>query len=119
MTTEPLPLRPVGDRVLLKRVQDRGRLIERVAETYGINDRVLQVAEVVAMSSWWKPGGRYEALDLKTGDLVVYNQARVHDHFRWLHEDILVYPGYWVLGIVKDGVLVERPELRRYEKQPI
>ena len=118
MTTE-LPLRPVGDRVLLKRVIDRGRLIELVAEKHGVDDRVLQVAEVVGVGTAWKEGGRYEALDLKAGDLIVYNQARVYDHFRWEHEDILVYPGYWVLGIVKDGVLVEHPELRRYEKQPI
>lgn len=114
-----IPLRAVGDRVLLRRVQDRSSLIEMVGEKYGIDDRVLQVAEVVGMGAWWSAGGRYEALDLKLGDIVVYNQARVFDHFRFHASDILVYPGYWILGIVKDGVLVEHPELRRYEKQPV
>jgi hypothetical protein len=56
--------------------------------------------------------------DLKVGDLVVYITARVYDHFRYESQDILVYPGNWIQGVVTDFHLADRPEVRRYERQP-
>lgn len=57
--------------------------------------------------------------ELHVGDLVVYVTSRVYDHFRYEAHDILVYPGNWIMAVVTDGHLVNRPELRRYERQPI
>lgn len=113
-----VPFRAVGHNVHLRRVKDSGSIILSVGEIHGIDDRVLQVAEVVSMGRMWTEG-QYRSLELQVGDLVVYNQARVSDHFRWHEADILVYPGYWVLGVVRDGALVENPHRRQYEKQPI
>lgn len=111
-------LRATGDRVLLRRVQDRTSSIVLSAEVLGISDRVLQVGEVIGMGGEWTEG-LLRGLELQVGDLVVYNQARVFDHFKWHFGidgecDVLVYPGYWVLGVVRDGLLVQHPELRTY-----
>lgn len=111
------PFRAHGSWVLLKRVRDRGSLIISVGEVHGVDDRILQVAEIVSV------GPRAQALDptvrLEAGELAVFNQARVHDHFRYLHEDILVYPGEWLLGLVRDTFLAEHPNHRQYDRQPI
>lgn len=64
-------------------------------------------------------GHRARIEDLSIGDLVVYVTSRVYDHFQWREHDILVYPGNWLLGVVTETHLAERPELRRYERQPI
>lgn len=112
------PLRPTKDRVLLKRVQDRGSIILHVGEQIGITDRVLQVAELVAKGPDFKP-------DVDVGALVVYNQARVYDHFKWGTDgngqtgDVLVYPGDHLLGVVTETFLADHPEERRYELQPL
>lgn len=111
------PFRAHGQYVHLKRVRDRGGIIISVDELHGVQDRVLQVAELL---SW---GDRVQPKDpsvvLERGALVVFNQARVHDHFRYLHEDILVYPGEWLLGVVTSGFLAENPGERQYDRQPI
>lgn len=52
---------------------------------------------------------------VKVGDLVVYVQSRVYDFFVWEGEDILVYPGNWLHGVVDDSMLALHPELRRFE----
>lgn len=51
---------------------------------------------------------------LKVGDLVVFTQARAYDTFRWNDEDIIVFPGCWLHGIVEDTAIADHPELRRY-----
>jgi hypothetical protein len=90
-----------------------------VAERYGITDRVLQVAELVAIG----PGcdDREWKIDVppRVGDLVVYLQPRIFDHFRWGSKDILVYPAEWVLGVVSDCFLADHPNEREYERQPV
>ena len=114
-----MSLRATGDRVLLRRVQDRTSSLVLAGEVMGLTDRVLQVGEVLGMGSEWITG-KLRGLELQLRDLVVYNQARVHDHFRWSFGtdggecDVLVYPGYWVLAILRGGLLVENPHLRTY-----
>lgn len=56
---------------------------------------------------------------LKVGDLVVFTNARVYDTFKWENEDILVYPGCWIHGVVTDTHLDNFPSLRRYEPEPL
>jgi len=115
---EPVPLRPTKQRVLLRRVELRGSIILHVGEQYGVTDRVLQIAELIAKGPDFKP-------DVAVGALVVYNQARVFDHFRWGSDgdggkaDILVYPGEHLLGVVTETFLADHPEERRYELQPL
>jgi gentisate 1,2-dioxygenase len=114
-------LRAVGDRVLVRRVQPGGQLITHVYETMGITDRVLQFGEVVGLGSEWTTG-KYRHLELQPKDLVIYPTPRVHDHFRhhfgngpgggW--QDVLVLPGYWICGILRDHFLSEHPEAREY-----
>lgn len=116
--TSPSGLRAVGDRVLLRRVHQRGELIVHVREQMGVTDRVLQLGEVVGFGSEWTTG-RYRHLDLKEKDLVVYPTPRVDDHFRWHfgeegETDVIVIPGYWVCAIVKDWFLSDHPEFREY-----
>ena len=57
--------------------------------------------------------------DLKAGDLVVYYNARVYDHFSHDGTDILVYPGNWIVGVVTEALLSEAPELRNYDQADI
>lgn len=112
-------LRATGDRVLLRRVLQRGRLIAHVGEQMGITDSVLQLGEVVGLGSEWT-AGRYRQLGLEVGDLVVYPTPRIDDHFRWHFGDnggecdVIVLPGYWVSAIVKSWFLADNPELREY-----
>ncbi len=116
MTNE---LRATGDRVLLRRVHERSKLIAHVHEVMGKTDRVFQLGEVVGLGGEWT-SGRFKDLGLEVNDLVVYPTPRVHDHFRWHfgerggEGDVLVVPGYWVAAIVKDWFLAEHPELREY-----
>jgi hypothetical protein len=56
--------------------------------------------------------------DLKVGDLVVYNHARVYDHFPFGEFDIFVYPGCWIYGVVT-GLHVNDPSVRRYEREAV
>lgn len=53
--------------------------------------------------------------EIKVGDLVVYIQSRVYEFFEWEGEDILVYPGNWIMGVAGDLTITEE-ELRRYER---
>ena len=53
--------------------------------------------------------------ELKPGDLIVYIQSRVYDVFEWEGEDILVYPGNWIMGVA-DSMTITDAELRRYER---
>jgi hypothetical protein len=68
-----------------------------------------------------KPMGVYtvghalRAGDVKAGDLVVYNNARVYDTFRHEEDDILVYPGIWLEGVVTDTHL-DNPRVRRFAR---
>lgn len=55
--------------------------------------------------------------ELKVGDLVVFVNSRVYETFKWETEDILVYPGCWLQGIVDGSHLNEG--LRRYEPEPL
>ena len=57
--------------------------------------------------------------EIKPGDLVVYNQARVYETFKYDGQDYLIYPGCWLLGVVKDAHLSMNPHLRRYEEMPV
>jgi hypothetical protein len=50
---------------------------------------------------------------LKPGDLVVYTQARAYDVFNFMGEDILVYPGCWIHGVVEDASINDVSK-RRY-----
>jgi hypothetical protein len=111
-------LRAAGDRVLLVRVHDRGKLIAHVHETLGIDDRVMQFGEVVGLGHGPDVDNlRWEGLEL--GDIVVYPSPRVFDHFSH-HFDgkgtrkVIVLPGYWVSAIVKGTFIAEHPELREY-----
>lgn len=110
-------LRATGDRVLLRRVQQRSELIVHVGEVMGVTDRVLQMGEVVGMGSEWT-SGRFRQLGLELKDLVIYPTPRVYDHFRWRFADgecdVLVVPGYWVSAIIKNWFLADKPELREY-----
>lgn len=113
-------LRATGDRVLLRRVMARTESIIIAGEVLGLTDPVLQIGEVLGMGREWIEGP-LRSLELQVGDLVVYNQARVFDHFKWHladsgETDVLVYPGDWVLGVVRDGILAQHPELRMYGK---
>lgn len=77
----------------------------------------------------WKPSDRSIAWDrpmsslaefegeLAVGDLVVFTNARVLDHFTWEGDDILVYPGNWLHGVVTGIHLATNPDLRRYERE--
>lgn len=55
---------------------------------------------------------------LHVGDLVIFNQARVYEVFKWEGDDILVYPGNWILGVVS-GLPMDVPEVRRYEEEAV
>ncbi len=112
----PLPLRPLKKRLLLKRVTLRTGLIVHARELYGVTDKVGQLAEVMGIGPDFE---QCAAIPVEVGDLVVFNQARVHDHFRWGSTDILVYPGEWLGGKIVDGVLVDNPTLREYELNPV
>jgi hypothetical protein len=121
MATESL--RATGDRVLIRRVQNRSELIAHVGEVMGVTDRVLQLGEVVGMGGEWT-NGRYRQLGLELKDLVVYPTPRVYDHFRWHFDgsngfdggecDVLVVPGYWVSAIVKNWFLADDHSAREY-----
>lgn len=112
-------LHAAGDRVLLRRVHQRGRLLVHVRETMGVTDTVFQLGEVVGIGRGRDTDNlRSEGLEVK--DLVVYPTPRVFDSFRWHFGtdggecDVLVLPGYWVSAIVKDWFLAEHPEYREY-----
>jgi hypothetical protein len=113
----PLPLRALKKRLLLKRVTLRTGLIVHAREQYGVTDLVGQLAEVMAIGPDFVQDWNGDVIAV--GDLVVFNQARVHDHFRWGQHDILVYPGEWLCGKITTGVLVDDPSLREYERQPL
>lgn len=111
-------LRPVGDRVLLRRVQPGSRLLVHVHETMGVTDRVLQMGEVVGVGPGFD-STRFADHDLAPGDLVVYPSPRIYDHFEWTFEgegthQVAVIPGYWVAAIVTGHYLNENPSLREY-----
>lgn len=53
--------------------------------------------------------------DIKQGDLVIYNNARVYDTFTWQEQDFLIYPGCWIHAVVVEGHLADNPDLRRYD----
>jgi hypothetical protein len=110
-------LRAAGDRVLIRRVHNRGRLITHVHETMGVTDRVLQLGEVVGLGN----GRIVDSLKrdgLEVKDLVVYPTPRVFDHFRHTFEDgtidVLVVPADWVVAIVKNWFLADDPSMREY-----
>ncbi len=67
----------------------------------------------------WGPDAEARINDIKVGDLVVFAQSRVYTTFKWGDADILVYPGNWLYGVVEEHHLVEHPELRRYEYEPV
>ncbi len=164
MRAEDIPLRACGGNVLLRRVRQDGSLIL----IQGIDDRLLQVGEVVGLGGrWpqyrpWSPprvtprrgyldpemnGGKHELEDfkapdfslepprvkhgvfseaaaaqlddLKVGDLVVFVNSRAYDHFRWGNDDILVYPGNWIYGVVTGTHVAENPEVRRFALEPL
>lgn len=111
-------LRAIGDRVLLIRVHDRGKLIAHVHEVMGITDRVLQLGEVVGLGPVWT-NGRLRRFELKEGDLVVYPSPRIYDHFEHYipgkgTQKILIVPGDWIAAIVPEGFLAENPQAREY-----
>jgi hypothetical protein len=54
---------------------------------------------------------------LKVGDLVIYVQSRAYDVFVWEGEDIIVYPGNWIHGLVDETSIALYPELRRFERE--
>lgn len=55
--------------------------------------------------------------ELEVGDLVLFTNARVLDYFHFEGEDILVYPGNWLHGVVTGIHLADHPEQRRYEPE--
>jgi hypothetical protein len=55
--------------------------------------------------------------ELAVGDLVLFTNARVLDFFTWDGEDILIYPGNWLHGVVTEVYLSDNPERRRYEPE--
>lgn len=112
-------LRACGDRVLIRRVHERGEIIVHVHEVMGKTDRVLQLGEVVGIGNG-RIVDRLKEEGLAVKDLVVYPTPRVYDHFR--HHfgtdggevDVLVVPADWVVAIVKDWFLADDPSLREY-----
>ena len=52
---------------------------------------------------------------IMTGDLVLFTNARILDTFAWEGDDILVYPGNWIHGVVTETYLARSPGARRYE----
>ena len=107
-------LRPTHDRMHLKRVVNRGRIIISVYERHGVTDGIYQIGEVVAL------GPKFTSeVPISVGDLVLFVQSRVFDHFRWGRHDVLVYPGAFTVAKVTSGILVEEPHLREYEQQPL
>lgn len=114
-----MKIRPVGDRVLVRRVHERQGVIAHVHEVMGVTDRVMQLGEVVGIGPAYKT--TFADRDLRVGDLVVYPTPRVHDHFT--HQEpgseaweVLVLPGYWICGIVTDTYLAEHHLEREYAK---
>lgn len=112
-------LRAAGDRVLVRRVHNRSKLLVHLHETMGVTDSVFQIGEVVGLGTGPHTRNlRDEGLTEK--DLVVYPTPRVYDHF--IHHfganggecDVLVIPSYWVSAIVKDWFLADHPEEREY-----
>lgn len=97
----------------LKRVVNRGRLIVSVYERYGVTDGIYHLGEVVGLGPQFKA-----EVPVQAGDLVLFMNSRVHDHFRWGTTDILVYPGEHLYAKVLESILVESPHLREYEQQP-
>jgi hypothetical protein len=55
--------------------------------------------------------------DLEVGDLVLFTNARILDHFHWEGDDILIYPGNWLHGVVTGTFLADNPAARRYDKE--
>lgn len=55
--------------------------------------------------------------ELSVGDLVLFVNARILDHFHWEGDDILVYPGNWLHGVVTGIHLADHPDERRYEPE--
>jgi hypothetical protein len=57
--------------------------------------------------------------ELRPGDLVLFNNARVYEVFKYDGKDILVYPGNWILAVMTNNHhLVRNPSVRRYAPEP-
>ncbi len=54
---------------------------------------------------------------LTVGALVIFVNARVYEAFHWETEEILVYPGCWLYGIIENWQ--ESAVGRRYERSPL
>jgi hypothetical protein len=52
---------------------------------------------------------------LTVGSLVIFVNARVYEKFQWETEEILVYPGCWLYGIVENW----GGHMRRYEAEAL
>lgn len=64
------------------------------------------------------PAHRASRQAIKVGALVVFINARVYEVFRWETEDLLVYPGNWILGVIEGSYLADHPDARRYAEEP-
>jgi hypothetical protein len=53
--------------------------------------------------------------DINIGDLVYYSTPRIYDHFEYEGDDIIIYPGCWLYGVVTDTYLAD-PTVRRTER---
>lgn len=108
-----MSIRPTGARMHLRRVVNRTALILSVYEKYGVTDGIYHLGEVLGL------GPRFESeVPVEPGDLVLFMNSRVHDHFRWERVDVLVYPGEHLYAKVTDCFLVSNPGLREYEREP-
>jgi hypothetical protein len=129
-------LRATGTKVLLRRVKSAASFLFYEDRTPG----VLQVGEIISLGPRWTadviwrppmPGATerpkgvvwthgHEAIlqEVKEGDLVVFNMARVLDHFCHEGADILVYPGNWILGVLDKTCIPPKPH-RFYERHTV
>ncbi len=57
--------------------------------------------------------------DVKPGDLVVYINSRAYDFFTWETDDLIVYPGNWIQGVLRDTFLADNPDARRFDRQEV
>lgn len=100
--TMPTELRAVGDRVLVHRVRPMPKGLFIAGERLNLSTiDVMQFGAVVSV------GNRFDASRFadgppQPGDVIVYPNPRVHDHFEHDGRTVLIVPGYWVCAIIRD-----------------
>lgn len=110
---------PNQDRARSESLEREGRAL--VGERPGVSE--WNPMRRFADSSTYRPlppafslGHKLALADVQPGDLVVYNAARIYDYFEFEGDNVLLYPGNWIYGVVEQTNIAEQPELREYDR---